>query len=151
MNVPDILGKFLPEKDNMLGILHELQDNNIENYLCMDDLKAVAEYLNTSLSHVYGVATYYTMFSLKPRGKFIIRVCNSPVCNMEGSLNVIKELKNILGAEPGETTSDRNFTIELSECLGQCDIAPGIMINEDVFGNLDAARLKSIINNYKNR
>ena len=88
MKTAEILKQFRPEHDNMLGLLHALQDNNPDNYLDAGDLKAVAEYLNTTLGHVYGVATYYTMFSLKPRGKYIIRACNSPVCNMEGSVNI---------------------------------------------------------------
>ena len=63
------------------------------------DMKLAADYLNTTFSHVYGVATYYSMFSVKPRGKYIIRVCNSPVCNMEGSDPVLDKLKEILGIE----------------------------------------------------
>ncbi len=151
MGRAEILKKFRPEHNNMLGLLHALQDNNPYNYLDTQDLQTVAEYFNTTLSHVYGVATYYTMFSVKPRGKYIIRACNSPVCDMEGSVNILEELNRLLGINPGETTEDRIFTLELSECLGQCDKAPVIMINKEVYGNLDRKMIASIIKEYKNK
>ncbi|MBN1387962.1 MAG: NAD(P)H-dependent oxidoreductase subunit E [Bacteroidales bacterium] len=151
METSEILNKFSPDHKNMLGILHALQDNNPNNYLNEEDIGAIARYLNTTLSHVYGVATYYTMFSLKPRGKYIIRACNSPVCNMIGSVSIIEELKKVLKIEVGETTDDRMFTLELTECLGQCDIAPVMMINKEIYGNLDAEKIKTIIENLKNK
>lgn len=149
MNRSELLSKFSPEKDNLIGILHELQNNNPRNYLSEDDLKEVASYLNTTLSHVYGVATYYSMFSVKPRGRYIIRVCNSPVCNMEGSTVMTGLLKEILGIGVGETTGDGLFTLELTECLGRCSIAPGMMIGEDVYGELTREKIVMILAKYK--
>lgn len=151
MNRKEILEKYPPHKDNMLLILHELQDNNPERYLSEADMKAVASYLRTTYSHVYGVVTYYTMYSLKPRGRYIIRLCNSPVCNMQGSENVISELAAVLGVNPGETTGDGLFTLEYSECLGQCGGAPGMMVNEDVHTNLSSERIRKIIEYYKSK
>jgi NADH-quinone oxidoreductase subunit E len=151
MKTSEILKKFSPEHKNMLNILHAMQDNNPYNYLGTDDLKAVASYLNTTLSHIYGVATYYTMFSVKPRGRYIIRACNSPVCLMEGSLNVLEELKQLLAIEIGETTGDRLFTLEVSECLGQCARAPVMMINKEIYGNLDRQAISDIIQDLKER
>jgi len=144
----EILKEYKRDKDNLINILHAVQNNNPQNYLDKDDLKDVAMYLNITYSHVYGVATYYTMFSLNPRGKYIIRVCNSPVCNMEKSNDIINEITNILSIKVGETTKDKRFTLELSECLGQCNTAPGMMINEDVIGNLDTENLKSVFEKY---
>ena len=135
----------------MLAILHALQDSNPYNYLDGEDLKAAADYLNTTMSHVYGVATYYSMYSVKPRGKYIIRACNSPVCSMEGSFNIIEELRRLLGVDIGETTSDRLFTLELTECLGHCASAPVIMINKEIYGNLDREMLAGLIEKYKNK
>jgi NADH-quinone oxidoreductase subunit E len=149
MERKEILKQFKKDKDNLINILHALQNNNPQNYLDPGDLKEVAIYLNITYSHVYGVASYYTMFSLKPRGKYIIRVCNSPVCNMEKSTEIIKEIKNLLLIDEDETTNDKKFTLELSECLGRCDNAPGMMINEDVIGNLNTESLKSIFAKYK--
>ena len=151
MKTNEILKRFSPEHKNMLNILHAMQDNNPFNYLGSDELKAVAAYLNTTLSHVYGVATYYTMFSVKPRGKYIIRACNSPVCLMEGSLNVLEELKKFLAIDIGETTADRLFTLEMSECLGQCARAPVMMINQEIYGNLDRKMISGIIQDLKEK
>ncbi|MDX2415268.1 MAG: NAD(P)H-dependent oxidoreductase subunit E, partial [Bacteroidales bacterium] len=144
-----LLEKFKPEKDNLLGILHEVQDANPNNYLTEADMKAVASFLNTTYSHIFGVATYYSMFSVKPRGKNLIRVCNSPVCNMEGSEGVEERLKELLGISIGETTGDMLFTLEHTECLGRCAESPSMLINKDIYGNVNPAQLESIINKYK--
>ncbi len=149
MNRSEVLERFNPQKDNLLGILHGLQNGNPNNYLTESDLKAVAEYLNITFSHVFGVVTYYTMFSLKQRGKYIIRICNSPVCNMKRSLSLADEIRDLLGIGVGETTGDMLFTLEYTECLGRCDVAPSIMVAEDVYGNVTRKSLASIIKKYK--
>ena len=149
MERQQIIKRFPPEKSNLLNILHELQNNNPQNYLTHDDLREVAGYLNTSLSHIYGVVTYYTMYSLKPRGRHIIRVCNSPVCNLEGAPAVIEIFRELLGIEPGMTSPDGRFTLELTECLGRCAIAPSMMVGEKVYGNLDREKIKDILNQFK--
>ncbi len=141
--------KFKPEKDNLIGILHVLQDSNPNNYITQKDMKLAADYINTTFSHVYGVATYYSMFSIKPRGKYIIRVCNSPVCDMEGSGPVVDKLKEILGIDIGETSSDMLYTLELTECLGRCSESPSVMIGKDLFGNVSADQLDAILKKYK--
>ncbi|MDA3953284.1 MAG: NAD(P)H-dependent oxidoreductase subunit E [Bacteroidales bacterium] len=149
MERSEILKQFGNDDENLINILHALQNNNSQNYLEKDDLKAAANHLNITYSHIYGVVTYYTMFSLKPRGKNIIRICNSPVCDMEKSSDIITKIKKILSIGVGEISKDKRFSLELSECLGQCDIAPGMMINEDVYGNLHNADLASIFEKYK--
>ena len=149
MNIFDLLGKFKPEKENLIGILHKLQDASLNNYLSPEDMKSAARYLNTSYSHVYGVATYYTMFSIKPRGKFIIRVCNSPVCNMDGSTTILDDLKSLLGIGIGETTGDMLFTLEHTECLGRCSESPSLMVNKDIYENVSSNVLESILAKYK--
>ncbi len=143
------LEKFKPVKDNLIGILHELQDSNPNNYLTEKDMKLAADYVNTTFSHVYGVATYYSMFSVKPRGKYIIRVCNSPVCNMEGSVPVLEKLQEILGIDVGHTSKDMLFTLEFTECLGRCAESPSVMIGKDLFGNVSADQVEKILKKYK--
>ncbi|MCF8298321.1 MAG: NAD(P)H-dependent oxidoreductase subunit E [Saprospiraceae bacterium] len=145
----EIFKEFKAEKDNLIGILHELQDANPKNYLSEEDMKATAKYLNTTFSHVYGVATYYSMFSVKPRGKYIIRVCNSPVCDMKESSGIIEKLKSLLGIEIGETTKDSLFTLELTECLGRCAVSPSMMVNKDIYGSVKIDKLEEIIGRYK--
>ncbi len=149
MTREEILKKHAPLKENILMILHDLQNNNPDNWLSKDDLGAVAAHLNTTLSSVLGVATYYSMYSIEPRGKIIIRVCNSPVCNMVGSEGIIETLKRTLGIEIGETTADGLFTLELTECLGRCAAAPGLIANEDFHGVLDEKRVEQLIDKLK--
>ncbi len=141
----EILEKYERKSDNLLAILHELQDSKDEHYLSREDLKAVSKYLNLPLSMVHGVATFYSMYAFKPRGKYIIRVCQSPPCHLMGATTISKELMKILGIKFGETTKDKLFTLEMSSCLGVCGVAPAIMINNKVYGNLTPEKLKSII------
>jgi len=147
----EIFSGFTPEKANLLPILHALQDNHPQNYLTKESLEAAARYLGVNLSWVYGVAGYYSMFSLEPRGRYIIRVCNSPVCNMMGSMDIIEALGSILGTGVGETTPDGLFTVEEAECLGICDLAPAMMVNREVYGNLNRESIEAIINELRNR
>ena len=92
----EILAKYKPGKENLLLILHDIQNTCPEQYISTEDIVEVAKYLNITFSSVYGVITYYSMFSLKPRGRYIIRVCNSPVCEMDNSGNILIRLKKIL-------------------------------------------------------
>lgn len=132
MPVTDTIKQYPPEKHNLLQILHALQDAHPENYLTPEALSETARYLNTTKAQIYGVAGYYTMFSLKPRGRHIIRVCVSPVCEMVKSQLIVDELRKQLHIDVGDTTADRLFTLEFSECLGQCQEAPSMMINQKV-------------------
>ena len=145
-----IIARFPAQKSSLLLILHELQNANSENYLSHEDLIAVADYLNVPLSSVYGVATYYSMYSIQPRGRHLIRVCNSPVCDMVGSADLTNRLKSLLGVGIGETTPDGSFTLEESACLGRCDSAPSVMIDDEYYGALDDDALAAIIDRYRN-
>jgi NADH-quinone oxidoreductase subunit E len=149
MSRSELLAKYKPDKDNLLLIIHDLQNNNAEHYVSTEDIAEVAKYLNLTFSSVYGVVTYYSMFSLKPRGKYIIRVCCSPVCGMESSENIIDELMSILAIGIGDTSSDGLFTLETTECIGQCAESPGMIINDRFFGNLNPYILRKIIDQYK--
>ncbi len=91
-----ILKKFKPTLDNILYILHDLQDNSLQHYLSRDDIEACSDYLKVPYSYTHSVATFYTMFSLKPRGRNIIRLCDSPPCHLMGSQSLIDYLKKTL-------------------------------------------------------
>jgi NADH-quinone oxidoreductase subunit E len=144
MNHHDIIKRFEPTPDNLLPMLHAIQDGHTQNYLTADALKAVAAYMKMTMSSVYGVVGYYTMFSTSPRGRFIVRVCNSPVCHLSGSENAIAWAKDILGVELNQTTADGLFTLEESECLGRCGKSPSMMINREFYGNLTQDKLLEI-------
>jgi NADH:ubiquinone oxidoreductase subunit E len=150
MDKSALISDFEPTNDNMLNILHRLQNNNPNNYLTTEDLKLVAEYLNTTYSSVYGVAKYYSMFSLKPRGENIIRICKSPVCHMISGKSLIEVIENVLNIKMGGTTSDMLFTLEPSECLGHCAHAPVMMINDQMFTDLTADKIKEILTKIRN-
>ncbi len=146
-----IFSKYAPEKGNLIYILHEIQDQHPQHYISAEAITNVAEYLSISQSHIYGVITFYTMFSTKPRGSNIIRLCESPPCFLKGSEAILKKLRDILGVKTGETTSDGLFTLELCACLGVCGNAPVMMINEDVYGDLTEDRVEEIIAEIKGR
>jgi NADH-quinone oxidoreductase subunit E len=149
MDKNSVINAFTPQRDNLLNILHALQNSNPQNYLTIDDLKLVAQYLNISLSSVFGVARYYSMFSLKPRGKYVIRVCKSPVCNMIGNKEIFNEIENSLETRPGEISVDQLFSVEETECLGRCAKAPAMMINDKTYTALDKKKVKELIQNIR--
>lgn len=149
MSLDKIFGKYPPDKVYLIEILHEIQDRNPKRYITHEDIVNVSKYLNISISSVYGVITYYSMFSLTPRSANIIRVCQSPVCEMKGSSEIISILSSILGIALGETTPDGLFTLETSQCLGYCSSAPGFSINNIFYGDLDKEKISAIINSFK--
>lgn len=147
--VREILSRFEPRRENLLDILHAVQEASPNNSLLSEDIEAIARYVGITPAEVYGTATFYTMFSVKPRGKHIIRVCASPACHLLGGESVLEALKRELGIDIGETTKDGLFTLEISSCLGVCGVAPAIMIDEVAYGNLTPAKIRDIINEYR--
>ena len=145
----DIKKKYPQAMENVLLILHELQKNNSQNYLTEEDLIWVADYLNVTYSQIYGLATYYTLFSLKPRGRHIIRVCRSPVCQMIGAGRIFDQIKRILNLNIGETTPDGLFTLEPTECIGQCDRAPCLSVDDSIYGGVKPSGIEDIFKIYK--
>jgi len=141
----EICHKYATNKDNLIQILHEIQDTHPQHYISADAVDAVAEYLHVPANHIYGVLTFYTMYSTTPRGKNIIRLCESPPCYIKGSDNILRKLKTILGVGTGETTKDGAFTLELCACLGVCGNAPVMMINDDVYGDLTEEKVEEIV------
>ncbi len=145
MKPEKILERYGCSADNLLAILHDLQDASPEHYLCDADLRAAADYLKLTYGFVHGVATFYSMYSLKPRGRNLIRICQSPPCHLLGSSTISRELMRLLGIGFGETTPDKLFTLEMTSCLGVCGVAPAMMINDRVYGNLTKERIAEII------
>ena len=146
-----ILHKYAPLRDNLLMILHELQSAEPRNYVSPAAVEAVAAYLNTTLAAVYGVVGYYSMLSSEPRGRHIIRVCNSPVCRMHGSFDMLEELQRQLGVSLGGTTTDEEFTLETSECLGNCHHAPSLMIDAVLYSGVNRESLEAVLARIRDR
>ncbi|ADY57185.1 NADH dehydrogenase (quinone) [Syntrophobotulus glycolicus DSM 8271] len=147
--VKGVLEKFGTGKENLIQIMLELQQLSGNNYLPQEWVEEVAKALEMPMSKVYGVMTFYAMFDTEKRGKNLIEVCKSGPCHVAGAENVMELLEEALRIKPGETTDDGLFTLEYSACFGACDIAPAIKIGENVYGNLTEAKLKEIINSYK--
>lgn len=141
----EICQKYTPDKDNLIQILHDIQDAHPQHYIATEAVDVVAEYLHVPANHIYGVLTFYTMYSTTPRGKNIIRLCESPPCYIKGSDNILRKLKTMLGVQTGETSKDGLFTLELCACLGVCGNAPVMMINDDVYGDLTEEKVEEII------
>lgn len=149
MDIESILVKYPKRREFLLEILHEIQNNQPQQYLPEESIKSVSKYLGLTLSQVYGVIGYYSMLSINPRGKYIIYACKSPVCKLMGSTPLIDLLKTHLKIEINKTTPDGLFTIEETECIGRCDEAPSMIINQEYYGNLTPEKVISILSELK--
>jgi NADH-quinone oxidoreductase subunit E len=132
------------EKD-VIALLRKSQSVSKHNYITEDELKFIAQEAGVSYSEVYGVATFYSLFSLKPRGEYVIRVCESGPCHLMGAKSIFKVLEKELKIKVGETTVDDKFTLEEVSCLGICNEAPAMMINEKVYDNLTPQKIREIL------
>ncbi len=137
--------KYPAHPSSLIMILHAIQKACPQHYIRQDDMRWVARYLNISLSTVYAVVRYYSMFSDVPRGRHIIRICQSPVCRMMGTEAVAASLETVLGAPMGAVTADGHFSVEPAECLGHCDRAPVMMVDEAVHGSLTPAKISAVV------
>jgi NADH:ubiquinone oxidoreductase subunit E len=141
------IDKILKKKRLLLQVLEETQKEY--GYLPKPALKHISKKLNIPLSKVYGTATFYFLFEVKRRGKYLIRVCNSPPCYINGSLNILEFLKKELKIDVCETTKNKKFSLELTSCIGCCDEAPAMMINDKVYCNLTEEKIKKILKKLK--
>jgi len=140
-SVRTILEKYEPSGEYLLDMLHDVQEADAQNHLSREALREVADYVGLPPSSVISSATFYSMFSLTPRGRHIIRICESPPCQLVGAESLLDVLIETLGVEVGGTTEDGVFTLETSSCLGVCGVAPAMMIDEELYGNLTKERL----------
>lgn len=147
VEVTEIAQKYKPERRFLLAILQDVQRHY--NYLPKEAIETVAVYLDVPLVKVFGLATFYKAFSLTPKGKHIIKVCDGTACHIKGSLNLIAEIKTIIGIEPGQTTADGLFSLETVACIGACGLAPVAVIGEEYHGNLTPSSLREIFGKYQ--
>ncbi len=111
--------------------------------------KAIAEGLGISLSEVYGVVTFYSQFSLTPKGKYRISVCLGTACYVKGADKILEEIEKELEIKPGECTPDGLFSLDSCRCVGACGLAPVLMVNDEVFGKLSHDKVKYILDIYR--
>ncbi|MGB9920820.1 MAG: NADH-quinone oxidoreductase subunit NuoE [Moorellales bacterium] len=130
----------------LLPILQAIQREM--GWISEEAMVEVAQGLGIHPSQVYGVATFYTLFATRPKGRHVIRVCASAPCHVPGGAAVLEALKKALGVGVGETTPDGKFTLELTSCIGVCGVAPAIMIDDQVYGNLKPEDIGAILARY---
>jgi len=138
-----ILSKHNGSRGELIAILEEIQTRH--NYLPAEALKLVAEETGRSLVDIYGVATFYKSFSLKPRGKHLCSVCMGTACHVRGAPVVSEDLSKQLGIQPGETTEDKEFSLEAVNCLGACALGPIVVVDGHYFSNVGKVKVPQII------
>lgn len=141
--VKQMLTQTASLRGGLIPVLQQIQE--YYGYLPENALEAVAGALGVPLTEVYGVATFYKQFRLKPAGRFVIMVCDGTACHVNGSSDILQTLSEELGIGDGETTEDRFFTIQSVACLGCCSLSPAMMINGETYGNLTKEKVLSII------
>ncbi len=141
--VKQVVTEHEHQPSRLLEILRCLQTST--NYLAEETIIQVAKELDVPISQVYGVATFYSMYSTKPRGKYVIRFCESAPCHIEGAAEVLAAIQGILGVDVDETTDNGKFSLELTSCLGVCGVAPAMMINSTVYGNLTPKKVQEVL------
>ncbi|MEG6614104.1 NADH-quinone oxidoreductase subunit NuoE [Pseudoclostridium thermosuccinogenes] len=148
LKLQEIIDKYKNTRGALIPVLHEAQE--VYGYLPLSVQKKISEGLDIPLSEVYGVITFYTQFSLNPKGKYKIQLCMGTACYVKGSNLILEKLKEMLGIDVGECTEDGKFSLEACRCIGACGLAPVMMINDDVYGKLVPDDIKGIIEKYKN-
>lgn len=142
-NYKDIINSCMEKKGGIIEAFHALQAEY--NYIPKDALVEAARVFGVSEAQAYGVATFYSYLSVENRGKYIIRMCESAPCHVAGADAVIKAIENYLGIRVGETTADSKFTLELCECVGQCQGTPVITINSQPVFNVTPEKIPEIL------
>jgi len=144
----EVLKKNNNDKSRLIPILQEVQE--VYRYLPPMVMSFIASSLGIPASRVYGVATFYSHFTLKPKGKHVIRVCDGTACHVKGSSEIATTLRAHLNLGPGEnTTQDLLFTLETVSCLGACGLAPVMVVNDAVHGQISSAQACSIVDSLK--
>lgn len=134
-------------QEDLLIRLEEAQ--NKLGYLPQEFMTELAEALEMSVSDVYGVATFYSFLATKPQGRNVIRICKSLPCFLKHAPTIMESVEKAIGIKPGETTPDGKFSFTLTNCIGACDKAPAMLINNDVYRDLTPSKIVQILESYE--
>lgn len=145
--IKEIMGHYPEKRSALIPLLHLAQKEN--GYLSEPVMRHVAEVLDLTPIQVYEVATFYSMFNLKPVGKYLLQVCHNLSCSLMGADSLIDYLKEKLGIDIGETTPDNMFTIKTVECLASCGTAPVMQVNDDYHENLTKEKVDELIEQFR--
>lgn len=149
LEVKKILNKYENNKNNLLAMLLEIQTIIPEKYIPKEVAKFISEYLGVKPARIYDVITFYSALSDKPRGQYVIQICDSTACKVNKYETLKDVLEQQLEVKVGETTDDGVFTLMYTPCFGACDISPAFRIGENVYGKLNKKKVKDIIHNYR--
>ncbi len=142
-----VIAKHAKEKWALIPLLQEVQETF--GYVPEESIEPIAQALKMFPSQVQGVVTFYAGFSLKPKGKYVLKVCRGTACHVKGSRNILRLMQNELGLEKGETSADYKFTLETAACLGACFVAPALMVNRNYYGKLAPTKVSSLLAQYR--
>lgn len=143
----EVIEKHKGEDGAAIPVLHEAQD--IYGYLPIEVQKIISEGLNVPLAEIYGIVTFYTQFSLYPKGEYEVSVCLGTACYVKGSGTILEKIKERLGIDVGQCTADGKFSLNATRCIGACGLAPVMTINDAVYGQLTPAELDGIFAKYQ--
>lgn len=150
--MPDDLITFITEwkskPGNLIMVLHKVQE--YYGYIPHDVAVEVAHMLETPLAKIYGVATFYHLFSLKKPGKYRVAVCMGTACYLKGAQDLLDELDSILSCKPGEVTVDKRFSVDAVRCIGCCGLAPVMTVDGKVYGNVTVDKIAEMIAPFQN-
>ena len=145
----EVIEKYKDQPGATMPILQEAQE--IYGYLPLEVQTIIAERLNIPLEEIFGVSTFYSQFSLVPKGKYNISVCLGTACYVKGSGEILKKVSALLGIEAEKCTKDGLFSLTACRCVGACGLAPVMTVNDDVYGRLKPEDIEGILNKYKDR
>ena len=146
--INEICDRYADERTPLMMILSDVQKEY--GYIPLEVQELVSERTGISVAEIYGVVTFYSFFSLNPKGKYVIGCCLGTACYVKGAQQVIDKFSEILGIKPGETTKDGLFTLDALRCIGACGIAPAVSINGKVYPKLSVNAVPAVIEEYKN-
>lgn len=144
-----VIDKYLTLHGNLMPVLQGIQDEY--GYVPKPTIDLVAERLNVYPSQIFGVLTFYAQFHLKPRGRYIIRVCVGTACHVQGAPRIVETFFDKLGIGHAETSADLRYTFEKVACLGACGMAPLAMVNDSTYGSMTVQKVDQIIADYNQR
>ena len=147
--IKEICHRYDSENTPLMMILSDIQ--NEYGYIPLEVQEIVSKETGISVSEIYGVVTFYSFFSLKPKGRFVIGCCLGTACYVKGAQQIIDKFSEILKIQPGDTTEDGLFTIDALRCIGACGIAPAVSINGTVYPKMTVDKVASIVEEYKNK
>lgn len=138
-----ILEKYPKEKNQLIAILNDVQEKY--GYIPKQAQIVISEYLSIPMAEIYGVITFYSRFTLTPKGKYNISICLGTACYVKGSQKILDRAKERLKIEPGKVTEDGKFSIDEVRCVGACGLAPVFMVNDEVYGNATVQQLDTVL------